>query len=151
MKKSFINCDIALTGTLMAVCVFIFVTAGGFRGVSGRFPRIVSCVLFLLCAVQLGLEIRNSLSGAKSNPVKKPKEGNKKNYWVTVIGLLAYPALIFIAGYFPATFLYMLGSPFFYGYKRMVVAGLTSLIMCVFVYLMFVSVLRLQLPTGLFY
>ena len=74
-----------------------------------------------------------------------------KNFWITLIGLIVYPVLIFTVGFFSATFFYMLASMLLYGYKRIVVAFLTSLGMCLFVYFVFVATLGLQLPTGLFF
>jgi len=151
LKKAFISQGIVLTSTLMALCAFIFVTAGGFRGTAGVFPRIVSSVTFLLLAVQLGFEIRGTLKAAEAQSAQKPKEGNTKNFWITVAGLFVYTALIFSVGFFPATFIYMLASTLLYGYKKNAVAFLTSFGMCLFIYFVFVFALGLQLPTGLFY
>jgi len=151
LKKSFVNQQIMLTCALMIICVYVFVTAGGFRGTSGLLPRLVSCVTFFLCVIQLGFQIRESLNAKKNQSTQAEKSANRKNFWVTVIGLIVYPVLIFTVGFFPATFIYMLGSMLLYGYKRIVVACLVSAGMTLFIYLVFTVTLRLQPPTGLFY
>jgi len=141
--------DIALSLSLAAFSAYIFFTASEFPGEAGTFPKLVSAATFILIIFQLILSMYNikRISHTESDIVEK-KHINK-NLMITIIGIIAYLVLIFFVGYLIATALYLSISIYLYGYHKKLNIGLITISMVVFLYIVFVLLLRINLPSGL--
>ena len=148
MKKQKSIQDLMIVAALIVLCIYVFVTAGSFKGESGMFPRIVAAVTLLLCCLQLGVGVREYLALRR-----KPGEvASKKHGFVLAAGtLVLYAALIFTIGYYPATAAYLCGSIYLFGYRKKLPVLLIGAGMIAFVYVLFHLVLRVRMPGGLIF
>lgn len=147
MKKQKSIQDTAITLFLITLCIFVFVTAGGFKGESGMFPRIVAAVTLLLCLMQLAANLHAFALVAKAPAEKsvRPATGFIK----ASVSLIAYVVLIFILGYYVATILYLLFAIYLFGFQKKLPLALIVAGMITGIYLLFTLLLRVGLPTGL--
>lgn len=138
--------DIAITLALIVLCVFVFMTADGFKGESGMFPRIVAVITLALCAMQLveGLYTYN-----KTEKEPTGKRPDPTGFYKAVISLVVYVLLIFILGYYVATAAYLLIGIYLFGYKKKLSLTLIVTGMIAGIYVLFTLMLRVQLPSGL--
>lgn len=117
---------------------------------SGFFPKVVGIVIMVIAGVKLVLSLREE---DDDDVVKKTTEGNMAGGWITVIliGLyvLAYQSVGFLVS--TAVYLFLQISVLCPKEKRnFLVFGLVSLITPVFIYTMFVYIINMPLPKGIF-
>ena len=142
--------DIVVSLALAAFSAYIYFTASGFPGEAGVFPKLVSAVTFILTIFQLIVSLFNAkrvLQQSKSAQVEK--KAINKNLIITIIGIIAYLMLIFVVGYLIATTLYLAISIYLYGYHNKLNIAIITISMIVFLYILFVLLLRVNLPSGL--
>lgn len=147
MKKQKSIQDIAITLCLIALCIFVFATAGGFKGESGMFPRIVAAVTLALCVLQLVANLHDCAAAAKA-PAEEKRQGST-GFIKASVSLIAYVTLIFVLGYYVATALYLLFGIYLFGFQKKVPLALIVSGMIACVYILFTVMLRVQLPIGL--
>lgn len=150
MKKQKSLQDILIVLFLIALSGYVFITSGGFRGESGMFPRIVAAVTLVLCFLQLGAGVREYLSSPADEP-QAPAAKAFNGFWAVAATLLGYTALIFVAGYYIATAVYLCMSMFLFGFRKKVALICIAAGMLIFVYILFSVLLRVQLPGGLLF
>jgi len=148
MKRQKCFEEIAVVVVLIALCIYVFVTAGGFKGTSGLFPRIVSALTALLCFLQLGASVRElrQVQDVQDGPVK-----SNKGFLLASGSLILYVVLIFVLGYYVATALYLCASVYLFGYHKKLVIVLIVLGMIAFIYGLFNVLMYVNMPKGLLF
>ncbi len=147
MKKQKCRQEIVIVIALIALCVYVFVTAGGFKGDSGMLPRITAVITGALCVMQLGVSMREykALQGVEDAPPVPAK------YFIMAsVALVVYTALIFIVGYYIATAIYLCGSIYLFGYRKKVIILAITAGLVAFIYVLFNVLMYVKMPTGLF-
>ena len=148
MKKQKCRQEIIIVIALIVLCVYVFMSAGGFKGNSGMLPRIVSVLTGALCFMQLGVSVRayKELAGVEDAPAAPAK-----NFILASLVLIAYTVVIFIVGYYIATAIYLCGSIYLFGYRKKPVILAITLGLVAFVYFLFNFLMYVKMPTGLFF
>lgn len=148
MKKQKCLEEIAVVGVLLILCIYVFLTAGGFKGSSSLFPRIVSALAAILCVLQLRVSVQTlrKLQGAQDEPGKM-----NKNFLLACSSLVIYVISIFVLGYYVATLLYLCVSIYLFGYRKKLVVGLVSIGMIAFIYGLFNVLMYIKMPKGLLF
>jgi len=119
------------------------------------FPRVVSCVLIILCIFLLISNIRKISAGQKTkrdNGIDVPREYN--NVILYSILLIFYVASIPYLGFFLSSFLYLLTIIWFFSKKNIKTLFLSLIISLIFIgiiFLSFVKILGRILPRGIFF
>lgn len=147
MKKQKCRQEIVIVIALIALCVYVFVTAGGFKGDSGMLPRIVAVLTGALCIMQLGASMREykELQGVEDVPPVPAKF-----FVMASVALIVYTALIFIVGYYAATAIYLCGSIYMFGYRKKPVILALTVGLVAFIYVLFNVLMYVKMPAGLF-
>ena len=147
MKKQKCRQEIVIVIALIALCVYVFVTAGGFKGDSGMLPRIVAVLTGALCIMQLGASMREykELQGVEDAPPVPAKF-----FVMASVALIVYTALIFIVGYYVATAIYLCGSIYMFGYRKKPVILALTVGLVAFIYVLFNVLMYVKMPAGLF-
>ena len=148
MKKQKCLEEIFVVGILIILCIYVFLTAGSFKGTSSLFPRIVSALTAILCFLQLGASVRSlrSLQNTQEEPV-----GSGRSFLLASASLVVYAALIFLLGYYTATLLYLCASIYLFGYRKKLVIVLVSAGMIGFIYGLFHLLMYVNMPKGLLF
>lgn len=115
------------------------------------FPQLL-CVGLLVAAAMLVFEMvaaRRAKSAAETGHVR-PSGGERHILVVSTIAVITgiYFVLFVPLGYLLATTIYLLGLTAYFNRGKWLANGLTSVLYCVFSYLIFTKVLGVSLPAG---
>ncbi|MCL2381705.1 MAG: tripartite tricarboxylate transporter TctB family protein [Treponema sp.] len=142
-----INNDVFIGIILTALSVFFFMEAQGLHPMAARFPTIVFGVFIGMSVLLIILGIRKTL---------KPQLALASDFLlnirvirtpVVVFGIITgYMVLMNFTGFFISTAVFVPVFMVFYGVKRIRTIALTNIILILFVYVVFVRVLRLPMP-----
>lgn len=158
--------DLLISVLIGIGAILLFIETGSFADVrTGRtdpgaayWPRIVLSTIILACVINIGSIYRNnkddlSLSeGAFGDAVESVKPSNvsttTKRYFIAIVLMVFYIALLTDIGFLVLT-------PFFFflflwtlGYPSMPRAAVYSIIITIFVFLLFRNVMNIALPYG---
>jgi len=147
VKKQKCRQEIVIVIALIVLCIYVFTTAGGFKGDSGMLPRIVAAITCVLCFMQLGVSMREykALQGVEDAP-----PAPAKYFIMASVALIVYTALIFIVGYYVATAIYLCGSIYLFGYRKKPVILAITIGLVAFIYVLFNVLMYVKMPSGLF-
>ena len=148
MKKQKCRQELVIVLSLIAICVYVFLSAGRFKGESGLLPRIVAVLTGALCLMQLNVSMREykALAGVEDKPPVPAK-----NFILASIALIAYVALIFVVGYYIATAIYLCGGIYLFGYRKKWVILAITIGLVAFIYFLFIVLMYVKMPGGLFF
>ena len=154
---------------LLAIFLYYKTTQFGFEAPGGRigpdaWPRIVLCLLALVCVYEVLRRLLWGRSNADQSGVSQPAaelaaadpavpvEEEQPSYsWVLAVGVVmtvGYVALLGVLGFFLCTVLYLAGFIRLGGYRRVLVNLVTSLLGSLAFMFVFMKVVYVSLPLG---
>lgn len=140
-----------------ALSAWLVIQSFRYPGDSSQFPRFLSSLMLILSIALLLRTLRKRpqepLACCNDSEATKPDEGSRFRLPVSVtvfLSIIAYILAIQYLGYLVATALFMLGSMWFFGQRRVLVSLAATVLFMALVYVMFVHFFGLRLPEGLF-
>ncbi len=134
--------------------VFVYVQSYGIKRMmkndvgSGFFPKIIAVCIIVLAIAKLILTLRS-----KKVEVASAKKSDMVGGWETILLLLGYGAIFQSAGFIISTFAYLLLQMLIFWPKEkrnyLLLIGI-SVCTPVLIYYLFVNVINMPLPKGLF-
>lgn len=116
---------------------------------SGFFPKVVGLVIMAIAGAKLVLSLKEEDDGV----VEKTTEGDMAGGWITVILIGLYVLAYQSVGFLVSTAIYLFLQILVLCPKEkrnFLIFGLVSLITPVFIYTMFVYIINMPLPKGIF-
>ena len=142
-----INNDLFIGLFLTAVSVFFFFETMKINPMAARFPRVVFGLFIAMSLLLTILGIRKTL---------RPELALKSDLMISlrvirtplaVFGIIAgYMLLMYLFGFFIATAVFVPVFMFFYGVKSIRTILITNVVLNLFVYLVFIRLLRIVMP-----
>lgn len=140
-------CEIVISLAMIVLGVVFYVIAGDFRASfnindigAGAFPRLVIVLMCVLAIMQIVISIKN----------RKTNEKLDIENWATLLSGIAllsvYIILIPIFGYYVTTPFALIGIMVLQGNRNWLQIGLVSAGFCLFVFVVFSTMLRVMLP-----
>nr|WP_239565421.1 tripartite tricarboxylate transporter TctB family protein [Brevibacillus fulvus] len=137
---------------LIILSVAAWITASDFPAVgdtdvgAGFFPKMIASVLILLSLVMI-------FSSFRRQPGNEPETGAIP-WSKTILGFILtflYLALVYFGGFYISTPLFMICFIWLFGYRKTIPAVAVTVVVTLFVYLVFEKVLQVPLPAGVFF
>jgi len=131
----------------LALAAALFFGAQGFpeRAASAAlYVKFLSVSLFLLSGILLAQTLLSPVRGKTVQWVKSPRK-----FLITTVAMILYAALLYVIGFFPASIIMMIGLARAMGYAKWKPLVIGTLVMMVFIYLLFVRFLAVPVPAGL--
>lgn len=160
--KKYIHQDLFMAAILLLIGIFFF--AGSFRlprsdnPVSNihTFPQLASGALIVFSVYNCWLGIKKSKKlneDLAAGKVKAPELSIKKLKYplIGIAMILLYAAGVAVIGFFVSTAVFMIGSVYYLGYRKLWVILLVTAGLELFIYVLFVRVLFTRLPAGLLF
>lgn len=142
-----------LVGCAMIIISIIFFVAAdkmpdSARGIGpGNYPKFVCVLLFILGLVQ-ALRIVITEKGIPMIDWSGVDKRSLVRALIMFVAIVAYYYLMRIIGFPITTMVFLFGSMMFFGYKHKVKAAIISIVFTLFVYILFVRVFQVLLPSG---
>ena len=146
-KKPKINIDVYIGIILMVFSGFFFYETIKLHPVAARFPKVVFGLFILMSVLLLILGIRKTL---------KPELVGKSDFMLSfrviraplaVFGIVCgYMVLMYFTGFFISTLIFIPVFMIYYGVKKIRTIILTDVILNLFIYLVFVKLLKVVMP-----
>lgn len=117
----------------------------------GFFPMLIAVALLICAGVVFwqAFSHRNAGQGTGKGEASARQAGRLQDFfWFTGL-LLVYVLLLTVLGYATSTFLFLLGAGYLLGERRPVRLGISAAAITLVVYVLFVELLNVSLPTGL--
>ena len=150
MQKRKIHTEVWLGLIVMIFSGFFWSESFKFPVGTG-FPRVFLGVFFFMAVILFVIGIIKTVKNiSKGNVNLDWKNAIPKAHGVWGI-MLGFVIMINIIGFFPATLIASPGIMLFYGVRKIKVLVLVTVILTLFVYLLFVVQLRVQLPRGILF
>lgn len=148
MKKS----DIGLTAAVYCIVAFFFTLTMQYKPEVRIYPYFVMGVLFTLNTLYLAKCIISFIKEKKIGNDYKTifKDFQPKQFTAVFLFSLIYVIGIDIIGFYPASFLYLVGTLYFLRVRLPVIAITVIVFGCV-IFFAFSKFLRVPLPGGLFF
>ena len=138
-----------VAGASLAMAALFFVRAWGFppptQGQNVG-PATVPLIWSVLLAIFAVFEIRADLRNHKS-----VEHGRVKLVLGIILLMVAFVAALPRAGFFPSAVILLLGGIYAMGYRRHVMAATVAVVMLAFCYAVFIRILGLPLPAGVWF
>jgi hypothetical protein len=127
--------------------LLFFISSKDSNPTAALFPRLVSAAALLLLACDL------FLGGVKSGkpPVAKeePETHPQSSAWLPAMGLqTGYLIFIYLIGFIPATFLFLLAAPWQMRYRRRPIIALHAILLTLAIFASFQWLFNVRLPKG---
>jgi hypothetical protein len=146
-EKRKINNDVYIGGILTIISGFFYFEATKIHREAAQFPKLMLVALIIMSALLIALGIRKTLRPEltlKSDTLLKFKVIRTP---LIVFGIVAlYLVLIRFTGFFIATAIFVPVFMVFYGVKSIRVLIITDVALNLFVYVLFVRLLKVVLP-----
>lgn len=136
--------DIYISFTLLCFSSYTFIESNNFGSLSRKFPKLISFFLFLLSLILLF----SSFRGNKDDVADK--EIDIFPVIKILIGILIYIVFLKWIGYLPLSFMLIFYITLILGYKNKVKAIIFSFISTIIVYFIFITLLQVPIPEGIF-
>lgn len=155
MKKKFIvHQDLVLGIFFLVMSVVFYIGARNFPDNVAAFPRLFSVIMAVLSLIITYHGIRKGMADAaalETNPeVKVALSWKEMRYPVyTILSLTLYVLGIIYMGFFIASAIYMIGFMYMLNYRKWKVIILTTTGLLGAVWLIFVKILAMNLPSGI--
>ncbi len=148
MKKS----DISLTAAMYGIILFFFCILMQYKPEVRIYPLFVMAVLFILNTAYLVKSLAVYVREKKfENDFKEAfKDFVPKQFFVIFLVSLVFIILVSIIGFYPATFLYLLGTLLFLKVRVLYIA-VTIVTFAIIIYGAFSLFLHVPLPSGMFF
>lgn len=148
MKKS----DIGLTAAVYCILAFFFALTTQYKPEVRIYPYFVMGVLFTLNTVYL---VKCVISFIKEKKIENDyttifKDFHLKQFIAVFLFSLVYVIGISVIGFYPASFLYLIGTLYFLKVRLPAIAVTVIAFSCV-IFFAFSKFLRVPLPGGLFF
>lgn len=148
MKKS----DIGLTAAIYCILAFFFALTTQYKPEVRIYPYFVMGVLFTLNTVYL---VKCVISFIKEKKIENDyttifKDFHPKQFIAVFLFSLVYVIGISVIGFYPASFLYLIGTLYFLKVRLPAIAITVIVFGCV-IFFAFSKFLRVPLPGGLFF
>ncbi|MCK5686867.1 tripartite tricarboxylate transporter TctB family protein [bacterium] len=145
MKVSSTDILSGIIGTCIAVGMYLYAGTFPERAASAAlYIRFLAIVLFLFSIFLLGKAVYLKdikIIGWIERPV----------YFYATAGLLiVYIILLTVIGFFPASFLFMIGLAWILGYRKIISLSVGTISLLSVIYFVFIRFLSVPVPTGLF-
>mgnify|MGYP002761081148 CR=1 FL=1 len=158
--------DLLISVLIGIVAIFLFIETGSFADVrtggtdpgAAYWPRIVLSTILLACVINIGSIYRNSgdeLSlpeGSFGNAIDAVNPSNvsttTKRYFVAIALMVVYIALLTDIGFLVLTPFFVFFFLWTLGYPSMPKAAVYSIVITIFVFLLFRNVMNIALPYG---
>ena len=146
-EKRKINNDVFIGLFLTVVSGFFYLEASKIHPTAAQFPKIVLGLLFFMSLILMILGVRKTLKPAlwlKSdtllniNVIRTPL--------LVFVVVAGYLVLMNFTGFFISTVIFVPVCMFFYGVKSIRLIIITNVVLNLFVYILFVRLLRVMLP-----
>lgn len=117
--------------------------------------KIYSYVLIIgimICSILIGVKTYAVKKGTGALHVDERKETRKagRRLPIILVSSIAFVISIYVLGYIPSAFLFIFISPLLLGYRKKVIFVTASAVVG-FIYLLFVQILKMKLPMGVFF
>lgn len=146
MKKT----DIGVVGFMYAVCILFLVMTLQLKPAAQVYPLFI----IILLAALTTLYVVQMVIGAKKKGVTSGLEDFEgflpKQFFPILVMIIAYLAVMYFAGFYIATLLFMVGSLLFLKVPKWQIV-VTTLVILVLVYCAFTMFLGVKLPAGLLF
>ena len=144
--------DLWVGCAMMVVSIIFFVSAWKMpdspRGIGpGDYPMFVCVLLFILGLVQ-ALRVLVTEKGIPGIDWQGVNKRFLLRAFIMFAATFLYYFLMRIIGFPITTMVYLFGSMMFFGYKNKIKAAIISVVFTLFVYLLFVRVFQVLLPSG---
>jgi hypothetical protein len=144
--------DRVFSALLCAVSIFIFYLSTQFEvgfiidaGLGADFfPKLISCILFILSAI---LFIKSFRGIQEPSPFNK----NVKNVLIAIVAIIAYLVLMNIIGYLIASILFLIVMFKFLKVHSNKLLIIYSILFATFIWYVFSNIFNINLPTGIFF
>lgn len=105
-----------------------------------------------ICSIVIGVRTYTAKKETKTSKADKRKETKKADRKFTIIAgsSFAFVASIYMLGYIPSAFLFILITPLLLGYRKKTIFLVASAVV-IFIYLLFIEILKMKLPVGIFF
>lgn len=114
----------------------------------GLFPFVAGTSLIFLSILALGASLFNQEKEGEDKRSFFPYPDSSKKVFLTSCALLAYPLLLYPAGYLITTFSFMLFLVAVIGQQRIQISITAALLTTVLFYVVFIILLGVRLPKG---
>ena len=136
-----------------ALSTWLVIQSFRYPGDSSQFPRFLSGMMLILSIVLLLRTLaRRPAADCGDAKVAEPEGGTRPRFPISVsvfLSIIAYILAIQYLGYLVATALFMLGSMWFFGQRRILLSLAATALFMALVYVLFVHFFGLRLPEGL--
>lgn len=148
MKKT----DLFVGIALILLSVAVWITSGQFPSVGdtdvgpGFFPRLIVNGLILMSLVLIAAAFRPGQAAEEAGP---PTSWRR-----TILGfvcMFVFLALVYLGGFHLATPVFLLGFMWLFGYRKPIASILVAVLVTLFIYLIFETVLQVPLPAGVLF
>lgn len=138
---------LGLMGILLSLVVFVvskgydiymYDVVGG-----GGFPRMLAGIMILCCIGMIAQAAAAGRAGKESR-----KTGDNKTAFLLVVGVLIYILLLETVGYLSCMIVLVAYLLWIQGERNPKVLGASTVVICGLLYVIFVLILRVKLPTG---
>lgn len=142
--------DIVIAAILLVVCFFVVYTASSMEKTSGHFPYLIACAAGILLIIQILMGIKDSAGEKKQTSENVDKKGSMRLI-KAVLGAFSYALAVNYIGYYVSTVIYLCGTIYLFGYRDIKKILFTGIGTVLFIYILFVQVLMINLPTGILF
>ncbi|MBI4184957.1 MAG: tripartite tricarboxylate transporter TctB family protein [Proteobacteria bacterium] len=134
----------AIFWALLAVAIYVY--SDRFPAAARLFPLLIAGAIAVCSVAMFALSFRRNSAAAGQNPIFL----HRRRFAIAFGASVGYAILMSVAGYFTATFLYVIALPAFLGYRRYRWLLATGGGFVAFVYLVFVLIFSRPLPAEFF-
>jgi hypothetical protein len=140
---------------LLLLSIFLFFLTSDYPDMARTFPRLVLVMIMVVTLLDMinfmRVEKEKTLSGGKNDGMEaaRPRQQLKVFYMVALIFIFFLFLLFF--GLAAGTFFFLLLSGWTLGYRRLKILIFSSVIITVFVYIIFRVIMKSFLPEGLIF
>jgi len=146
---------------LLLLSIFLLMQVSGYARMARAFPRLVLIMILVLVGLDFVKAIVNhfrakplenvrSGEGEQEKTTSPDGESVSKTRVVSAFLLMfVFPALMYLFGFTMASFIFVLASSWFLGYRNLKRLLLSSVVITGFLYVVFIVIMSSRLPRGL--
>jgi len=146
-----IHIDVWLGLILMGFSAFFLAEATKIPPGSAQFPKFALGLFFLLAALLFIMGVIKVAKKSDKGDVRVDWKNTVSKAHIVYAMIVAYVVIIVLIGFFPATIIFCPCLMLYYGIRKIKVLFLVTIILALFVYLLFVIQLRVFLPYGILF
>lgn len=139
--------NLIILGILVVVFIAFLAMTSTLGVTASRMPRVVGVVGLILCAIEAYQQIKNY----KSETIDKEEclpEVKGRPAWMILLMMVAYIPVMYILGFFIASLVFLFIVPYLLGRKKLLGNLIYSVVSTVLMWVCFMKVFSLRLPTG---